>query len=471
MSESNKVQCDKCLKYFSKQKLSFHWSKCVPKEDLVCKFCNAQLASKRNLENHLLVCKASTTFDECQILKQTLKETEERYQTMLREKEEKYQSLLKEKDLEIKKLNSHYLKVTSGLENDLKDFKATFAHKEQAWKEKEFLYRENLSFHQNKSCITNNNNNSNTNSHNTVINNNNNININQIMLKVEPINHEEILKVVDSLLNDSGKYIENEENLAKNMVELYFFDKVMKCDPSRKVLTYNENNKTIKDTKGEILTNMFYNITQPLFESKKQEISSYLMSNPNSYDHLTNAHQLCIRVCKKDEKSKKKFRKNVTSMAKVKDEFSQILSEKPALSPFASLVQEKCNAKISFFGFINGVEGFGYELTAWFEDLWLIPYEGDLETMLFRVSKADEYKPLSMDEVMSSIMPLLTDSLYLQLIDNLTSHEGDLIVVQNNEEVKLPRKVAKQQLFQTFYTLKEKNLQAWQKVYDILLCK
>ena len=295
--EGNKVyQCHHCNKICKNEKgLGIHLGKCGGTDHTLCKFCNRRFFNRRNLNRHLVTCKALTDS----------KVQEEKKQTQSEMK--KFQTELKQKDQRINQMEKQQNKMINQYEERLQDTKLLYNEMFRKYEEVCKKYEETLKelSKRNQFITTNNITNS------TTLNQNLNVTL-------KPVETDNLKLIIRDLLLDNS--IKSEQSFARHIFRLGLKDKVVLVDSSRGIVNWvDENNTNIRDKKATALTNKLYDLGSDLFQEKKDELEETLGSLhedcPEIVEEIDSQRKFCNRVVMKNTNSIKEFGKEIVSLA------------------------------------------------------------------------------------------------------------------------------------------------------------
>lgn len=449
-----KILCSKCNKYISSGRLPYHQSKCLSPEELCCSFCNLQLSTKFNLDRHLESCKFAQVISDNKALKEVVKELQNK---LVKQEKDFSQALNKEKSDGLLKI-SGYESDIQALKKNITELEKVMKDKEKSWVEKEKLLMDNIALSKKA-------NNTNIINYNTQINNN----INQIFSDLKPLLAQDISNVLTDIFLNSNNLIVNEEVFAEKFMEK-INQKIVKTDRVREVLAYKgENSSIIRDQKGKELASKVYQIGNDIFHNAKSKLEDLIHENKNgNNDILMKAHNLCDRASKSDNRSRTKFGNNVAKLAKHKTSFPEPSLPLPEpVSPYEPVFKTFFETH-TFKPFIQGVRGFATFINAKFEENFTLPgFDEDSNTMLFRIDRNSEYKPLCKATLRTTISKLFTEQFYCQCANDFSVFDDFMLDEQGN---KINRSVAKSNFDKTFTLLADPNNDAWDSVYNFLLC-
>lgn len=180
---------------------------------------------------------------------------------------------------------------------------------------------------------------------------------NQVVIN---INTPELIPVTNSLLKDIFNNALNNSHLLTNEEEFanYFYQKglkgcVVSTDKSRHVIEWldgDNQNKTIKDSKGQILAEKTYAATSDTIDKlsdiyRKQLEILPMNADEDRVNNLVTAQQLCRNIQTKNEKSMVKFGTKIGDRAP--KELSQVSSKEDGNQIDYNSIYTKCTQSIT----------------------------------------------------------------------------------------------------------------------------
>jgi len=454
---SNKVQCNKCKKFFSQTRLKLHQEKCLEKEEFKCEYCDQFFCSKQSLLRHYTVCKQMELKKEIQAI-QTINNLQEEEINELRKE------IISLKKLHQKEISDQRLEYEFKI-NHLVEKHLCF---QDHAKEKEKMFRDQIRVLESRPATVIN---------NSQVNNNCNTQINQLLSNVKPISCTELTNEINLLVNGEDFLPDDEYALASKLFYRCLKNQLVKSDSSRKVVLWkDEDDKTIKDPKAIALSSKILSSSRQIFFDKKLVLENDRNSptlNPEFKTIIDKWISLCNRIVDNSEFSKRAFGKKLAELTYDKATFASSQQAEALPDPHIAFFSNQLYHSTSFFFFISGVRGFGHALKTKFEDHWCLP-SSDEDIMEFRLSKQDDYKPLSLDKLKECIITCLDQPGFEQFVNKCFAIYDKEIISQYRDDIDdsatMTREACLEILNDTLTSLRDPDDSCWNTIYNILLC-
>jgi len=443
---NDKTVCPRCSKEFSLRGLNYHLPKCILKHDLTCKYCNIVVQSKRNLERHLTICEEYKNF--------IIVENESLKIEMIDLKKQvlDYQQTIKQHKDEIHKLNI-----------DLDEKKNELNEKKNELLEQKKYFSELI--RNIKPTVINTTNNNTTNTTNNIAN--------QLSVHLPKITDDDIYSIVYDIFN--REMLPDDENaFAKTFCEEFSKNKTFVSDRSRNILVWKNNEeKQIRDHKGIQLSKKVFDVGQPIWQEKKEELWNDIKSSRDNntlvaklYDWRDNISSFI----RKDDEKINNFGKKLVSLSQEKTSF-HLTSETEELkeqSPLEPLFYKMFWEDSSFIAFSKGFAGLGSYIKHYFDKSLLI-CETDIDSVEFRYDP-DQPPIILTNQLFRSICSkLITDDLKYVVTLNFSEYDDPITDFVESKHVTLSRKQISASICELTEVLRDVNAKEWDAVFEVLL--